>query len=292
MAITADDITGIIATEDDFGHEMRVGRVMRGHLGTQTSQGGTYVDSVTGKTRQFDFRWSYLSGEIGLKIAAECKNVSTDSPIVISGRKRTVSEAFHELVESRKGGRFRANDKHIFLDVAAARAVHRVTGNDSVYFPDAFVGKTLLQLKKKEGKYGRARDAELYEKWSQALASAVDLVDVAGRSAAASEHLHVFTFVLPVVVLPDETLWKIEYDINGKIVGGPERATEIEFFVAHRASPPVELGDINVPYMFSHLHFVTLSGFSKLLLRITGDHEWLQSVFYDEIVSKAKAERA
>jgi hypothetical protein len=213
--------------------------------------------------------------------------VNPNSPVVISGRKRTVSEAFHDLVESRKGGRFRMNEKEIFLDVPAARTVRRVTGNDSVYFPEAFVGKTLLQLKKKEGKLSRTRDTELYEKWSQALASAVDLVNTAGRDAAASTEQHVFTFVLPVVVLPDEALWKIEYDINGKITGGPEPATEIEFFVAHKASPPVELGDSNIPYVFSHLHFVTLTGFSTFLLRIMRN----EATFPDQILAIAKAER-
>jgi hypothetical protein len=31
MAITSIDIEEVIATEDDFGHEMRVGRLLRGY---------------------------------------------------------------------------------------------------------------------------------------------------------------------------------------------------------------------------------------------------------------------
>jgi hypothetical protein len=38
MAITSGDITEVIATEDDFGHEMRVGRVMRGQLGSKAAR--------------------------------------------------------------------------------------------------------------------------------------------------------------------------------------------------------------------------------------------------------------
>ena len=56
MAITSKDIEEVIATEDDFGHEMRVGRLLRGYFGSQTLQGGTYIDPVSGKARQFDFR--------------------------------------------------------------------------------------------------------------------------------------------------------------------------------------------------------------------------------------------
>jgi hypothetical protein len=243
MAITSKDIEEVIATEDDFGHEMRVGRLLRGYFGNQTLQGGTYIDPVSGKARQFDFRWRHQLAEHGLNLAIECKNVNPDSPVIISGRKRSESEAFHELVESRKGGRFRTNKGNIFLDVPAARVIRRITGNASVYFPEAFVGKSLLQLKKKDGKYSRTRDTEIYEKWSQALASAVDLVDAAGRNATVATNQHVFTFVLPVVVLPDGSLWKVEYNVNGKIIQVPQRSTQVEFFVAHKASPPVELGD-------------------------------------------------
>jgi len=291
MAITPNEIREIIATEDDFGHEMRVGRVLRGYLGSQTLQGGTYADPISGKARQFDFRWRYQSGEFGLALAVECKNVNPDSPVLISGRKRTESEAFHELVESRKGGRFRTNKRDIFLDVSAARAIRRISGNRSVYSPEAFVGKSLIQLKKKEGKYSRTRDTEIYEKWSQALASAVDLVAEAGRNATVGTNQHVFAFVIPVVVLPDDTLWKVEYDINGKIIEDPQPAKEVEFFVGHKARASGEPGDSSDPYVYSHLHFVTFTGFASLLLRITRDEEWRQWAFEEQVVAAARAER-
>ena len=138
MTITSKDIEEVIATEDDFGHEMRVGRLLRGYFGSQTLQGGTYIDPVSGKARQFDFRWRHQLAEHGLNLAIECKNVNPDSPVIISGRNRSESEAFHELVESRKGGHFRTNKGNIFLDVLAARVIRRTTGNASVYFPEAF----------------------------------------------------------------------------------------------------------------------------------------------------------
>jgi hypothetical protein len=291
MAITSNEIKEIITTEDDFGHEMRVGRVLRGHLGSRILQGGTYTDPVSGKARQFDFRWWDQTGEFGLSLGVECKNVSPDSPVVISGRNRSESEAFHELVESRKGGRFRTNRGDVYLDVSAARVIRRITGNNSFYFPEAFVGKSLLQLKKREGRYSRTRDTEIYEKWSQALASALDLVHAAGHTAALDTNQHVFTVVLPVVVLPDDSLWKIEYDVNGRVIQDPQPVNEVEFFVGHKASPPVEAGDSSNPYFFSHLHFVTLAGFATLLLRITKDREWFQCAFHEEVVTAAKAER-
>ena len=100
-----------------------------------------------------------------------------------------------------------------------------------------------------------------------------------------------FTFIVPVVVLPDDSLWKIEYDLNGKIIGHPQPVNEVEFFVAHEASPSIEPGDSSDPYLFSHLHFVTLIGFAALLLRITSDKEWLRSAFHEHVIAGAKAER-
>jgi len=91
--------------------------------------------------------------------------------------------------------------------------------------------------------------------------------------------------------LPDDSLWKIEYDVNGKIVGHPQPANEVDFFVAHEASPSIEPGDLRQPYVFSHLHFLTLTGFAALLLRITSDKEWLRSAFHEQVIAAAKAER-
>jgi hypothetical protein len=179
----------------------------------------------------------------------------------------------------------------VFVDVPAARVIRRITRNASVYFPQAFVGKSLLQLKKKDGKYMRTRDTEIYEKWSQALASAVDLVDAAGRNATTAANQHIFTFVIPVVVLPDDTLWKVEYDIKGKIIQDPQLSNEIEFFVGHKAFPPIDLGDSSEPYVFSHLHFVTFTGFAALLLKMTSDEQWSRCAFNKQVIAAGKAER-
>jgi hypothetical protein len=149
----------------------------------------------------------------------------------------------------------------------------------------------LLQLKNDSGKYSRTRDAEIYEKWSQALASGVDLICEAGYAAAISNYSHVFTLVLPVVVLPPDSLWQVEYNINGQVIGGAQRIDEVEFYVGRSVLPAREPGDSGHPYVFSHLHFVTLTGFASLLLRITQNEEWLQRAFDQQVVALAKAER-
>src|SRR5206468_10387274 len=75
------------------------------------------------------------------------------------------------------------------------------------------------------------------------------------------------------------------------IIQGPQRSNEVEFYVAHKTSPAVELGDSTEPYVFSHLHFATLTGFAGLLIRITSDEEWLRCAFDDQVIAAGKAER-
>jgi hypothetical protein len=69
MTISASDIQNIVLQEDDFGHEMRVGGIFNNIKFPTINfspacflplrHGGTYIDPVTQKTRQFD----YLSGD-------------------------------------------------------------------------------------------------------------------------------------------------------------------------------------------------------------------------------------
>ena len=107
MAITPEDIKAVIATEG-FAHEMRVRRILKRYWSeSQLQHGGGYRDPQTNKMREFDFRWIFPRYETVLSFAVECKNVSDDSPVIVSGSKRAQGEATHDLVESRKGGAFR-----------------------------------------------------------------------------------------------------------------------------------------------------------------------------------------
>jgi hypothetical protein len=78
---------------------------------------------------------------------------------------------------------------------------------------------------------------------------------------------------------------------NGRVIREAQRVEEVEFYVGRTIWPRRESGDSGDPYVFSHLHFVTITGFGLLLLRITQDEEWLQRAFDQEVVAVAKSER-
>jgi len=293
MAITPEDITKVIATES-FGHEMRVRRILLSYRReSQLQHGGGYRDAQTNKMREFDFRWLLQRYETVLSFAIECKSVSIDSPVIISGSKRAQREASHELVESRKSGLYRIGKSEAYLDVPAAGVIRNVVGYDSIYPPEDFVGRNVLQLKpgKKIGSYVSARDSELYEKWFQALASAVDLVAGAMRYAERFDRPHVYTLILPIVVLPNDTLWRAEYSDDGELLKDPEKTDECELFVGRQIAPPIELGDFVDSYTFSHLHFFTAEGFTQFLLKVTRDHDWRALAFDPQMMRDSQAER-
>jgi len=262
MDITADLIKASILTEDDFGHEMRVRKVLESVPGAEVTHGWTYRDPQEGKPRQFDLRFTLRHEKYGrcIQLAVECKNLSPDAPLIVSGTDRVASESFHDYIksETRIGLAFGQTA------FTPSNSIQRCEGASSVYKPGAFVGKSLLRLKPdaKESNLVRAaaQESEIYGRWSQSLASADELCKRApnfgfGQSKVAA----VTTVTLPFVVVPDGTLWKCHYESTGKIRGAPIPADEVFFFINHLVEVrllPMEQGRVAL----SHVHFVTLKG--------------------------------
>jgi hypothetical protein len=74
----------------------------------------------------------------------------------------------------------------------------------------------------------------------------------------------VFSMIMPVVVVPNELLWKVSYDQAGQISQDPALTDECEYFVDRKFR--VE-GLNSSCFILTHIHFVTLKGFAYLLTR-------------------------
>jgi hypothetical protein len=268
---SASDIRDVVAKEDDFGHEMRVGHVIRSIGSIQMQHGGTYIDSITSKPRQFDYRCSFQKDAQVLSLPVECKNLSPLAPLVVCGTKRRQDESFHEFikshtafVESGKAKVFRGSSSWTW----------RANGQDSIYPVDGFVGKSLVRIRPDKNSFMSAPDSDIYDKWAQALSSAVDLVKLAPYlSRDLGINKPAFCAILPVVVVPDKVLWKVAYDDDGRIIGEPQQITDCTLYVARKIttgwSPPEQT------FTFSHIHFFTLSGFSSFLSKMSmNEHAW------------------
>jgi hypothetical protein len=271
MAIAASDVQQIVATEDDFGHEMRVGATIKAIQSFSVEHGGTYTDRVTSKARQFDYRCS-LTKETNafavqipangcpeeeasipvrqatrLVLAVECKNLNPSFPLVICGTDRQKGEGFEDLIVSI--GRSTALLRGGAGTPGPGSMVSRARGKQSFYSEGAFVGKSLLRLKPENSKSAVAvagPDSDIYEKWAQAISSAVEMADAA--QTCAREGQIVWSAVLPVVVLSDDSLWKVAYNGEGK-ASNVEQVDQCEYYVGY--------GIPSIPgtFMFSHIHW-------------------------------------
>jgi len=278
MSISPSEIQSIVLKEDDFGHEMRVGKVIRDIPDIKMQHGGTYIDSVTGKPRQFDFRCSMQKESAELNLAVECKNLNSLAPLVICGTKRQNDEAFHDLIGWRPGSGY----AHVQYSSSPIPVTFRAKGDHAFYKPNNFVGKSLVRIKPNQNKQAPSpfiadSDSDVYEKWAQALSSSVGLIETARQRAMLQRGAEYCTTVLPAVVVPDDSIWKVEYDDNGSVCGQPEQVNKCELFVGRN----ILLNDQVFPhhFKFSHIHFFTISGFSSFLSDMASDTNVWNNLF-------------
>lgn len=274
MSISTEDIKNVVLGEDDFGHEMRVGSILTNvkrppvHYAQarfmSPRHGGTYTDQVTGKTRQFDYRCQISSGYARTRsifLAAECKNLNPDLPLVVCGRPRTEEESYHVFIAIGEDGK---------------PQLRKVDGASSFYRPHSFVGKSLLRLKMKDKKICADGDSEIYDRWAQALASSYGLAFGAVYNKPPPQSC---AFVMPLVVVPNNSLWAVSYKNDGSLDGDPVQVDQCEFYVDQK------LG-IGLPFVLTHIHFVTLNGLSEML----SDFANANSYKWDRIFSIASSD--
>jgi len=122
----------------------------------------------------------------------------------------------------------------------------------------------------------RTPDSDIYDKWAQALSSAVGLAESACNVPRGQCSSVFFTAVLPFVVVPDALLWNAAYDDTGSISTDPAQVNECELFVAREVEVGGAKGTSHFHrFTFSHVHFFTLAGFTSFLSKMAvNDHAW------------------
>ena len=153
------------------------------------------------------------------------------------------------------------------------------------------VGKSCAQVtKEKDGKM-KGSDSDIYEKWSQAISSAFDLIRTVPKDihaylnpplppGAVVHSIEVFEYretvstfaVIPALVLPDGLLWKACYDSDGNFVP-PEPADRVTYFIDKTYSLAGCLVDTSSSkaHTISHLEIFTVAGLRDFLSRLTGN---------------------
>jgi hypothetical protein len=108
------------------------------------------------------------------------------------------------------------------------------------------------------------------------LASAHDLADQATEDG--EKHKQPFvSLILPILVVPDGALWKVDYSANGTRIGDPLKADRCSFFVGRNYYAGDRMRGTSLT--ISHLEFVTLSGLGDLTKNILNwGNSWFPSL--------------
>ena len=116
-------------------------------------------------------------------------------------------------------------------------------------------------------------DSETYEKWSQAIASANELIAKSGHSSRGHAGVNATT-IFPILVIPDGMLWVTDYSAEGVLVEHPRVTEKCSLFLEKTVV-------VNyIKYTITHLLIFTKSAFDEYLDRLEDKHsdEW-ESLF-------------
>lgn len=234
------DLQEFLETQADFTFEMRVLKALR-DLGFECEHGGTYRDPITEKVRQFDIRAQRDLGAFHIRLAVECKNLRPARPLLLHTVARRESEAYHEVI---------VRHEHEY----AWPESRRITSFEAAYPPGEFVGKATDQVGRKADGTFLSSDEEVFEKITQAVNGARDLVDAA-HSRAKPRNAHA---VIPMLVVPDGTLWQVDYADDGAVAEGPKQVATATLFLKRVWGFERQLAS-PFSYSISHLEIVVLS---------------------------------
>lgn len=200
--------------------------------------GGTYQDPITGKLREFDIRFSLtFAKSFSVILAIECKRIGTYSPVLLTRSPRTRDETRVDSFGNRLPRQF-----------------------NQIYKANEPVGKEIGQFGKAE--FGdkeivEISDGTLYDKWSQALSSANELCAEAHDNFCIGYP----QLVLPILVVPENTLWTIDYTEEGILAGRPKRRDFSPFYVDWPVTHPTK----GIIGKLGHLEISTLNGLTVLI---------------------------
>ena len=154
-----DTLLEYLNANSDFSFELKTLNMI-GEKGISCNHGGHYEDPVTGKSREFDIQATKISGDYGVKLAIECKNIREKFPVLISTLPRKKEESFHEIAMLNSG----EGNKLFPNPIMAPRAkIIRVSQDNSIYSQDKKVGKSIAQVGTiKQGEI-YSNDSEIYD---------------------------------------------------------------------------------------------------------------------------------
>jgi hypothetical protein len=265
------DIKEYLTTSDDFQFELDIFRVCQNY-GWDSVHGGVYQDPVTNKDRQFDIRAQMLKRNCLVKIAVECKNLTKNHPLLISRIPRLRNESVHQIIETKDLSLEPfanitppiGNEKNV--------RVFEFTEGRSIFPVGMMLGKSTAQIGRLVSGELTSGDSEVYDKWTQAIASSYDLVRESTHAYLQTKKSPTFIYVQPILVIALDTLWVVDYNEDGSMAEDPKKVDECSLYLNKFVYP---IAGNSAHTTISHLLIFTRQGFEIYLRKFTSqEHYW------------------
>ena len=258
----------------DFSFEISVLKLLK-VKNLECEHGGLYDDHITGKSRQFDIRAMKTIDDCRVRLSIECKNIKEYFPVLISCMPRRDTESFHNIATVGEP----CNNGSFSVPALKSRVqVLRLEGKDSIYKPKDPVGKSINQVgKAKSSDEIIAHDKELYDIWSQCLSSAHDLVDRTYWDQNYGDASYMHSTIFPIVVIPNERLWIVEFDFDGNIETEPEQVSRCSFFINRNYKMGTNATWEN--FKISHMEIMTCDGLKSFIEEYLESPEGISKFF-------------
>ena len=261
--IIQSDIDDYLNNYADFSFEIRVLKEFIG-LGFQCSHGGTYNDPVTGKAREFDIRALLQNESMRVHLSIECKNFKDYFPLVVHCLERKKTESYNELIHT-----YDPKQRYVHCIDPGHNFIERIRSCQfSLYKKDAYVAKSTDQVGRSQSEKSIvANDNDAFERISQAINSATDLICETKHLDASN--IPYWTFVCPVLVIPDSMLWQVKYSDDGEQIGVPEQINHISYYIGKEW----EIGHTQaIAYTISHLEIVVFTEIKSFVKKYLHDY--------------------
>jgi hypothetical protein len=141
----------------------------------------------------------------------------------------------------------------------------------------------MTQISKNAKGEFKTSDTETYDKWSQALASSEPLInEIAHPQTTLSDPA--FHFFMPILLLSDETLWVVDYQVDG--TRAPPR---LEGEAIHFVNREIEISHSRYKgiYHQTHLHIHTRVGFERLIQQLGAPDSRLMEKIFGQVLRSA-----
>lgn len=282
-AIQEKDFLEYLNSYSDFSFELSILKMLRKN-GLKCEHGGLYEDPVTGKSRQFDIRSEIIISKYKVRLAIECKNIRDNFPVLISCVPRHDDESYHQVAlvsQPRSEGRI-----SIPLLTEPRAKIITIKGHYSIYKPKECVGKSTVQVGRASDGSIVSHDSDLFDKWSQCLSSAKDLVSNVYWDNEEGKNTYCFSSVFPVVVIPDGRLWIVKYDDDGNRISNPELSDRCSCFVDMRYGLGTKIA--STVMWLSHVEIMTFKGLHQFVAQYLRNEIGISSFYPNDAIIAAK----